>query len=295
MSEYVITTESTCDLPEEIANAKGIDIFKLSYTIAGNTYKDKEGIPIDEFYERIHNGEESNTSQINPDEATELFEKHLSAGKDVLHLMFSSGLTGGLQSLNIAKMDLEEKYPDRKIIIVDTLGASLGQGLIVYYSALQKEAGKSIEEVAQYANDIKLRVAHDFTVDDLMHLYRGGRLSKTSAILGGALGIKPVLNMSDEGKLMPVSKERGRKKAVITTVKRLIDNVSGHEKEYQVIGITHASAKEDAEFAKQKIKEHFESVGVTPTFIENSLSTVIGSHSGYATLALFSAGKGRNI
>lgn len=295
MSEFVITTESTCDLPDDIASEKGIDIFKLSYTIDGNTYKDKEGIPINEFYDRIHNGEESNTSQINPEEATNLFEKHLAAGKDVLHLMFSSGLTGGLQSLNIAKMDLEEKYPDRKIIIVDTLGASLGQGLIVYYSALQQEAGQSIEEVAKYAEEIRFKVAHDFTVDDLMHLYRGGRLSKTSAILGGALGIKPVLNMNDEGKLIPVSKERGRKKAVLTTIKRLIENISGFEKDNPVIGITNANAPDDAEFAKQKIKEHFDSVGVSPIFIENSLSTVIGSHSGYATLALFSMGKGRNI
>ncbi len=211
MREYVITTDNNSDLPESYYAEHNVGCTYLSYTMDGENYHHDNFLPVEEFYDRMRKGSMPTTAQVNPVAARELMEPYLKEGKDVLHIAFSSGLSGSYNSSRIAAEELQQEYPDRKIIVLDSLAASLGQGMIVYLAQQQKEAGKSMEEVAQWVEDHRLNVVHAFTVDDLNHLYRGGRVSKTTAVVGGVLNIKPVLHVDNEGKLVAVGKVAGKK------------------------------------------------------------------------------------
>ena len=184
MRDYVITVNSTVDLPKEWLEERHVPVVPLKYTIDGETYTDMEGLSAKEFFAKLREGKMSVTSQVNPEEAAELLEPYVKDGKDVLHLGFSSGLSGTLNSMRIAGQMLEEKYPEAKVIVIDTLCACLGEGLLLHKALQQKAMGKTIDETAQWVEENKLHICHDVTVDDLNHLHRGGRISKTTAVLG---------------------------------------------------------------------------------------------------------------
>lgn len=223
MSEYVITINSTSDLPKEWVWERKIPVVPLNCTIGGNTYRDMYDLSADEFYGMLRAGEMAVTSQPSPQAAIDMLEPILKEGKDILHLSFSSGLSGTYNSMCIAAEELQEKYPERKIVVIDTLCASLGEGLIDYKALeLQKEE-KSLEEVAQWVEENKLKICHFFMVEDLNHLQKGGRISKTAAVLGTMVQIKPIIYLDNEGKLQIIKKERGRKKAMNKIVDMAID------------------------------------------------------------------------
>ena len=213
MSEFIITTDNTSDLPDSYISENDLDILFLSYTIDGETYERENQLSAAEFYKRMRNGSMPTTAQINPDMAKEKFTKYLKEGKDILHISFSSGLSGSYNSCRIAAEELQEDFPDRRIVVVDSLCASLGEGLLVHKAVCQKKEGKSLAEITEWLEENKLHLCHNFTVDDLNHLYRGGRVSKAAAVFGTMVNIKPVLHVDDEGHLVPVSKVRGRKKS----------------------------------------------------------------------------------
>ena len=284
MSEFIITADSTVDLPKEFLEEKNVPIVSLSYIVDGTTYKDGEGLTSKEFYDKIREGAMPTTSQVNPEQARDLFDPILKEGKDILHIAFTSGLSGTYNSCRIAAEELCEEYPDRKIVVVDSLCAASGGGMLLYKALERKEQGKSLDEIAAWVEDNKLNVCHDVTVDDLFHLHRGGRVSKTSAVLGTIVKIKPIIHVNDEGKLIVIGKERGRKKALQTLVERMEEKSQGFEND--IVMITHGDALEDAEYVKGLIQEKF---GITNIMI-NPLGTVIGSHTGPGVIALFYMG-----
>ena len=230
MREFVITVNSTVDLPKEWLKERNVPVLPLKYTIDGQTYQDMEGLSAKEFFQKLREGHMSVTSQINPEEAREMMEPFLKEGKDVLHLAFSSGLSGSYNSVRLAAEELKEEYPDRKILVVDSLCASLGEGLFVYKAVQMKEAGASVDEVAAWLEEHKQNFCHVFTVDDLFHLYRGGRVSKAAAIVGTMINLKPLLHVDDEGHLIPLSKVRGRKKSLATLVSMMEERIGSRKR-----------------------------------------------------------------
>ena len=224
---------------------------------------------------------------MNPEEAKEKFEPILKAGNDILHLGFSSGLSGTYNSMRIAAEELAEEYPERKIIVIDTLCACLGEGLLLYYALKRKEEGMTIDELAQWVEENKLHVCHNVTVDDLNHLQRGGRVSKTAAILGTMVQIKPIIHMDNQGCLQVIGKERGRKKSIHKLVDMALKQYEGYEND--LVMITHGDCLEDAEYLAGLVREK---MGIQDILI-NNIGTVIGSHTGPGVLALFCMGNER--
>ena len=284
MSKFVITADSTVDLPKAFLEEKQVPVVSLSYIIDGATYRDGEGLTSKEFYDKIREGAMPTTSQVNPEQARDLFEPILKGGTDILHIAFTSGLSGTYNSCRIAAEELSEEYPDRKIIVVDSLCAASGGGMLLYKALELKEQGKSFDEIVTWVEENKLHVCHDVTVDDLFHLHRGGRVSKASAVVGTIIKIKPIIHVNDEGKLIVIGKERGRRKALQTLVERMEEKSQGFEND--IVMITHGDALEDAEYVKGLIQDKF---GITNIMI-NPLGTVIGSHTGPGVIALFYMG-----
>lgn len=284
MSKFVITADSTVDLPKAFLEEKQVPVVSLSYIIDGATYRDGEGLTSKEFYDKIREGAMPTTSQVNPEQARALFEPILKGGTDILHIAFTSGLSGTYNSCRIAAEELSEEYPDRKIVVVDSLCAASGGGMLLYKAIELKEQGKSFDEIVTWVEENKLHVCHDVTVDDLFHLHRGGRVSKASAVVGTIIKIKPIIHVNDEGKLIVIGKERGRKKALQTLVERMEEKSQGFEND--IVMITHGDALEDAEYVKGLIQDKF---GITNIMI-NPLGTVIGSHTGPGVIALFYMG-----
>ena len=287
MTDYVITTDNNSDLPESYFREHGVGCTYLSYAMDGKIYTHGNFLPEHQFYEAMRNGSLPTTAQANPEITREMMEPYLKEGKDILHIAFSSGLSGTCSSAILAAQELMEEYPERKIVVVDSLAASLGQGLLVYFAQQKKEAGEDMDAVAQWAENNKLHIVHMFTVDDLYHLYRGGRLSKTAAVVGSVLNIKPVLHVDNEGKLVPVGKVRGRKKALLELVKAMEEKTQGSETD--TVFISPGDCKEDAEFVAEKVRERYR----VKTMIINHVGAVIGAHSGPGTLALFFVGSPR--
>lgn len=282
--KFVLITDATCDLKEEYYKENNIEVLSMPFTLGETEYSNSFSITPEDFYTALRQGTLSKTSQISPDTYKQTFEKVLSAGNDLLYLAFSSGLSGSYNNARLIAEELSEQYPDRKIRVVDTLAASLGEGLFVHLAQALRAAGKSADEVADWAEENKLHLCHMFTVDDLMHLHRGGRVSKTVAIAGSILGIKPVLHVDDEGHLVPMSKVRGRKQSLVALVNEMEKRIGDWKNE--VIAISHGDCIEDAEFVRDLIKERF---GIKTSII-NHIGTVIGTHSGPGTVALFFMG-----
>ena len=286
MREFVITTDSTVDLPKSMLEDKNIPYIPLSYILDGETYEDRKGLSSKEFFDKIRNGSMPTTSQVNPEQATEFFEPFLKEGKDILHIAFSSGLSGTYNSTRIAGEELAEKYPEAKIIIIDSLRACLGQGMLVVKALQQKEEGKGIEEITQWVQEYRTKICANVTVDDLNHLHRGGRVSKATAILGTVVQIKPIIHMDDEGKLQVIGKERGRKKALNKIVDMMEEQMKGYESENDLIFITHGDCLEDAKYLKSRVEKKY---GISNIVI-NDIGTVIGTHTGPGVAAVFCIG-----
>ena len=287
MSEYVITINSTSDLPKEWVWEREIPVVPLNCTIGGKTYRDMYDLSADEFYGMLRAGEMAVTSQPSPQAAIDMLEPILKEGKDILHLSFSSGLSGTYNSMCIAAEELQEKYPERKIVVIDTLCASLGEGLIDYKALELQKEGRSLEEVAQWVEENKLKICHFFMVEDLNHLQKGGRISKTAAVLGTMVQIKPIIYLDNEGKLQIIKKERGRKKALTHIVDMAVKQSEGWDND--IVMITHGDCKEDAEFVARQVEKK---MGV-PNILINCIGTVIGSHTGPGVVAVFCMGNKR--
>ena len=289
MSSYVIMTDNMADLPESYIQEHELPILSLSYVIDGETYDREHPQDVKEFYSRMRSGSMPTTSQANPEQAKEIFLACLSKGQDVLYLAFSSGLSGTCNSGRIAAAEIEEEqlYPDRKITVIDTLSASLGEGLLVHKAVQMKEAGKSMEEVAAWVEEHKLHLCHNFTVDDLFHLHRGGRVSKATAILGTMINIKPLLHVDDEGHLIAIGKVRGCKKSLSALVDRMGEQMKGFEN--TEVFISHGDCLEDAKYVEKLVRERF---GIEQ-FVIHEVGPTIGAHSGPGTMALFFMGNPR--
>lgn len=289
MNEYVITTDNNSDLPDKFFQEHGVGCTYLSYSMDGKNYTHENFLPEHEFYEAMRNGSLPTTAQVNPDSVRSLMEPYLKEGKDILHIAFSSGLSGTYNSCRIAAEELAEEYPQRKITVIDSLGASLGQGLLVYLAQQKKEAGEDMESVAKWVEENKLKMIHLFTVDDLNHLYRGGRISKTTAVVGSVLNIKPVLHVDGEGKLTALGKVRGRKKALLELVNLMDKKIGSFHDSCDTIFISHGDCEEEARFVENKIKEKYN----INTVLINYVGATIGAHSGPGTVALFFVGDER--
>ena len=287
MANYRIITDSCSDLTLELINKLNITVAPLNMLFQGQVRVDSVGEDIKEVYEALRQGEAASTSALNPDQWASYMEPVLAAGEDVLVLVFSSGLSTTYQSAVIAAGDLAEKYPERKIRVVDTLCASLGEGLLVYHACKKRDEGMELDALTQWVEDHKLKLCHWFTVDDLMYLKRGGRVSAATALVGTVLKIKPVLHVDDEGHLINVSKVRGRKAAI----EMLADNMgkTAIPGANDCVYICHGDCIGDAEYLAKLVEERY---GVKEIFIGYT-GAVIGSHSGPGTLALFYLGEHR--
>lgn len=287
MNTYEILTDSACDLPEELRNELNIKIVNLTLRFRNQERSDSVDEGIHEFYQGLRAGDVATTSAVNPDGWAKYMEPILDSGKDLLVIAFSSGLSGTYQSAVIAAEELREKYPKRSIRVVDSRCASLGQGLLVYYAAKKAAAGLSLDELADWTEDAKSRLCHWFTVDDLMFLRRGGRISTATAIAGTVLGIKPILHVDDDGHLINMGKVRGRKSSINALVDKMVE--LGLPGENQTVFICHGDCIDDAKYLESLVKEK---CGVENVIIGYT-GAVIGSHSGPGTLALFFLGEHR--
>lgn len=282
---YEIVTDSSSNLTDDYIESNGLHILPLTFMIEDKQYQSYlkgERTDLQQFYTMMRDGKVITTSLPNLADTEKLVRGILESGKDVIYLGFSSGLSGTYEAIENLLKTIQADFPDRKVISIDTLAASGGQGLIVYYAVQKAQEGATIDEVAAWVEDNRLNLAHWFTVDDLMFLFRGGRVSKTSAWAGTMLNIKPVLHVDDEGHLIAMEKVRGRKKSLNALVEHMRESVIQPAAD-QMIFINHGDCLEDAEYVADKVREEF---GVKDIVI-NYVDPVIGAHSGPGTLALF--------
>ena len=284
---YQIITDSCCDFPKALLETLNISVVPLSLSFRGEVWSDTTDEGLKTIFAGLRNGETASTSAANPENWASVIEPVLQKGEDALILTFSSGLSTTYQSAVIAASDLQEAYPRRKILVVDTLCASLGQGLLVWYACQKKDEGLSLEELAAWCEENKMKLCHWFTVDDLMYLKRGGRISATTALLGTMLNIKPVLHMDDEGHLINVSKVRSRKASIEALAAKV--GSLGIPGANDTIFICHGDCIEDAEYLKSRL----EALYGTKNVVIGYVGAVIGSHSGPGTLAVFFLGEHR--
>lgn len=289
MSNFKILTESSCDLPASLADELGLAVIPLTVNVGdftGPHYLDERKLATTDFYKRLQAGEPTSTAAANIEEFKSYMQPILQAGEDILYMGFSSALSSGTaNAAAMAAAELREMYPERQILLTDTLCASGGEGLLVYLASQRRQNGDSLAQVRDYVEQTKLHLCHWFTVDDLNHLRRGGRLSGVSAIVGTMLNIKPVLHVDNEGRLIPMEKVRGRKAAI----RRMADHfmqTAAHPEE-QTILINHACCLEDAQYLAQLLKEHVKEIRFS------YIGPVIGAHCGTGTLALFFLGTQR--
>ena len=288
MNDFVIYTDSACDIPPELLKEWGVPYSWLTYVFDGDArqYSNYE-LPFPEFYDKMRKGSVARTSAVNADAFVQGFEPILQDGKDILYIGFSSGLSSTYHAGCIATQELREKYPERDIRCVDTLGASGGFGLLLYMAVQKKREGGTIEECEKVVLDNRFHLCHWFTVDDLNHLKRGGRISAATALFGTMLSIKPVMHVDDQGRLIPVSKARGRKASLTALVDKMAETAI--DPEHQTVFISHGDCLEDARFVADEVRRR---LGVKTIHI-NYVGPVIGNHSGPGTMALFFLGKER--
>jgi DegV family protein with EDD domain len=287
MQNFKIITDSACDLPKAMLQQLDVTTVPLHVLFRGENLPDSVDEGLKTIYDGLRNGESTSTSAVNPDGWTTVIEPVLAAGQDALVLGFSSGLSTTYQSAVIAAQELQEKYPERKIRVVDTLSAALGQGLLVWHACKKRDEGLSLDELATWVEENKLHLCHWFTVDDLMYLKRGGRISAATAVVGTLLQIKPVLHVDDEGQLISMAKARGRKASIEALVKKLDELGQGWDN--STVFICHGDCPDDA---KQLESLALQRPGVKNVMVSN-LGAVIGSHAGPGTLALFFMGNKR--
>ena len=283
---FKIVTDSACDLSAEMIEALDLGIAALSVELDGRAYAEGEMTP-KELYDHLRGGKLPKTSAVNPELWADAMRPALEQGQDVLTLVFSSALSATCQNAFIAAEELRGEFPDRKLIVIDSLCAAIGLGLLVHTAARLRDAGKSIEETAAWIEEHKLNVCHWVTVEDLMHLKRGGRVSAATAVVGTMLSIKPIIHVDDEGKLMNVGKVRGRKGAIEHVASKLGELGEGYNNE--TVYIVHGDCQEDAEHLASIVKEKYGVKNVLIGYVDG----VIGAHTGPGVLALFFLGKHR--
>ena len=287
MSNFILSCCSTADLTKEHFEKRDIHYICFHYELDGVQYPDDLGqtMPFDKFYQAMVDGADTKTSQINAEEFEAYFEPFLKEGKDILHLCLSSGITGVFNSANIAKNMLEEKYPDRKIYLVDSLAASSGYGLFMDKLADLRDGGMEIDELCKWAEDNKLKMHHWFFTSDLTFFVKGGRVSKTSGFVGNMLNICPLLNVSVDGKLIPRYKIRTKRKVIEATVKRM-EELAENRLDYNgKVYISNSACYEDAKAVADLIESKFPKLD--GKVLINNIGTTIGSHTGPGTVALF--------
>ena len=292
MGTYRIVTDSTTDLTPELIQELDVQVIPLCYIMEGKTYHNIPGggeMTDREFYAKLRAGSMSTTTQVNSEEFLRVFTPLLEAGQDVLYIGFSSGLSGTYQSAALAREELKQRFPGRRLEVFDSRCASMGEGLLVYHAAKLQQAGKSLDEVLSWLKENVLNLCHWFTVDDLNHLKRGGRVSTATALVGTMLGIKPIIHVNNEGKLIPVGKARGRKAGVESLLKTMEEKFVKEDND--VVYICHADCLEDAQQTAKQIKQRF---GVKEVYI-NYIGAVIGSHTGCGTMAVFFLGDKRDM
>ena len=287
MNNYIITSDTTCDLPESYTKEHEIEIIPLYYNMDDVVYGDEVNLEPADFYNRMRNGKLPTTMACNPDKVENCFRKYLDKGLDILHIAFSSALSSSYNTCAVVGRELAEEYPGRTIIVIDSKCASMGEGLFIYKAVCNRNDGMSIEDNAKWLEENKLHVCHQFTVDDLHHLHRGGRVSKATAIIGTLINVKPVLHVDNEGALVSLNNVRGRKKALNTLVDNMEKTCGGYDND--VIFISHGDCIKDANYVAEQIKKRF---GIDKIMI-NYVCPTVGAHSGPGTLALFFMGETR--
>lgn len=288
MKPFVIVTDSSCDLPQETIRQYHLDVIQLVVNVEGEEPLPNDKINIEEFYAKLRDGKSAKTAAVNFEAFSTCFEQHLANGEDVIYLGFSSGLSSTFGAGAIAARELSEKYPDATCIAVDTLAASMGEGLLVVLAAREKEKGATLEEVRDFVESKKLQLVHLFTVNDLFFLKRGGRVSAVTAVAGSALGIKPVMHVDNEGHLVKIGIKRGRTAS--------LDDLCARMKELaidpaeQTVFISHGDCEKEAKYLADRIVAE---MGVKEPILISHVGPVIGAHSGPGTVALFFIGKER--
>ncbi len=287
MANYIIVSENSTDLPENYFTENNVALINLSFSIDDKEYASLDEFSIKDFYDMMRKGHLTKTSQVTLEVFELEFTRLLLKGFDILYLGFSSGLSGTYNCGRLTAEKLRERFPERKIYTIDSLCASLGQGLLLMHAVEKKKEGMGIDELARWLESNKLNLVHIFTVDDLAYLHRGGRVSKAAAIAGSILGIKPVLHVDNEGKLIPVEKVRGRKQALNKTVDLVIERTGNYKNTFYAI--SHGDCIEDARYVESEVKKR---MGVKNCMM-NDIGPVIGSHAGPGTIALFMLGEKR--
>lgn len=292
-TNFILTCCSTADMTPEYFEKRNIPYTCFHYSMDGKEYIDDLGqtIPFEEFYSKIDKGSMPTTSQINADQFTEFFEPMLKEGKDILHLSFSSGLSGCVNSARIASEQLLEKYPERKLVVIDSLGACMGYGMLVDMTADLRDSGKTIDEAAAWVEENRLKIHHWFFSTDLTHFKRGGRISAASCIAGTVLNICPLMNVDENGKLVQIEKVRGKKKVIEKIVERMEENAENGLEYNRKCYVAHSGVAEDAQKVADMISERFPNLAEPVTV--SSIGTVIGCHTGRGTVAVFFYGKQR--
>lgn len=289
MSNFVIATDSSSDLPKSYLEEHGVFCMSLLYTIDGETFNSNDEEAAKTFYDKVRAGSMPTTSQVNPENAGITIKNALEKSNNVLCISFSSGLSGTFNSTRIAAEEIMDENPDANIIVVDSLSASLGEGLLVHKAVTMMEAGKTLEETAKWLEDNKQHLVHLFTVSDLFHLYRGGRVKKAAAIVGSIINLKPILNVDSEGNLTNLLTVRGRNKSLRTLTDMMEEKMGSYREQNDIVFISHCDALEDAQEVAEAVKEKF---GIKNILI-NPIGPTIGAHSGPDTVALFFMGEER--
>lgn len=289
---FKITTDSTTDLPIEYLKEHNVECMPISYILDGVTYGRDRELDWKEFYSMMRNeGKMPTTSQINPAEAKEYFEQYIKTDKEILHVAFSSGLSGTYNNVRLAAQEVMEEHPDCRIVVLDSLSASLGEGLFVHKAVKLRDEGRTLDETVEWLTENTQNLVHVFTVDDLFHLHRGGRVSRAAAIVGTLVSIKPKLHVDSEGHLIVIDKVRGRKKSLNALVDYMEEKIGSRLQENRddCVFISHGDALEDAEYVRDRVRER---LGMEH-FLISHIGPTIGAHSGPGTIALFFMGESR--
>lgn len=289
MRDFIITTESNSDLPKDFIEENQIGVIPHYYTVGEEVYGDGKELTVEEFYQVMRDQKPVGTMASNPAVIEEMFLGYAAAGRDVLHISFSSALSGGCGNVLMVAKQVMETHPEMNIIVVDTLSASLGEAIFIMKALAMKKEGKTLVEIAEALNGLVQNLCVQFTVDDLNHLYRGGRLSKTTAILGTVINIKPILYIDGEGKLVALGKTRGRKKSLQMLVENMAERIGSFRDQQIIIGIVHGDCEEDAQLLKTMIQERFG----YENFMIRPIGPSIGAHSGPGALGVMFFGEHR--
>jgi len=287
MEKFVLSTDSTADLTKSLQEECGVSIVSIPFFVDETEYSDYDALPPEEFYSKLRNGADIKTALINEAMGYDYLEGFAKAGKNVLHICFSSALSGTYECMKNAAQKINEKYPDIKVIVVDSVSASMGEGMVCYYADKFRKAGLSLEEAADKIDKFKYKICHYFTVETLSYLRKGGRMSALTFMLGSILQIKPILHVDNEGRLIPVAKSLGRRKSLSDMANKVIDRAKGEENE--VVFISHGDCPDDAKYIGDILSSR---MGVS-NIVYGYVGSAVGAHSGPGTVAVFFVGRNR--